>query len=314
MNATPYPDHHVSQLIDANLDRAREGLRVIEEWCRFALDRKDLVITLKNYRHQLGQHHHEDYKKARSTSNDQGAGLTHPAQAKRIEPQEIISANFARAQEALRVLEEFCRHSAPELAKIAANIRYEIYDLEIQVLEASKRTIRRQKIQHCNLCLITAPHPNLINIVSEALKAGVKMVQYRCKEEKDTQRIFIAKELASLCKKYDSLFIVNDRVDIALAIDADGVHLGQDDFPVNLARKVMGSEKLIGVSTHSLDQLLSAQKEDCDYIGLGPIYTTDSKPGSRPIGIDYLKEINKSVELPCFAIGGINITNVNNVI
>ena len=120
MTNPPLADRCVAVLIDANLDRAREGLRVVEDWCRFGLKRQDLVVKIKNWRQQLGVKHHLAYKKSRSIKNDSGLGLSHPAQFNRKNPSQITSANFARAQEALRVIEEYARYSDPDLSAIAA--------------------------------------------------------------------------------------------------------------------------------------------------------------------------------------------------
>ncbi len=313
MSFTHKTNQDVAQLIDANLDRAREGLRVIEDWSRFGLNNKDFVIILKDWRQQLGQHHYEFYKKARSTINDKGAGLKHPAQSNRIQPKEIVAANFARVQEALRVLEEFTRKTHPELSTISADIRYKIYDLEIDILKASNNKINLDKLNNCKLCLITKPHPKLLNTVSLALKAGVKMIQFRCKEGTDLDNLRIAKEIASLCKINDSLFIVNDRIDIAIASKADGIHLGQEDIPIEIARELIGPEKIIGLSAHSLKQIESAEKEPCDYLGVGPIYKTPSKKDKKSIGTDSLKKITSQIHIPWFAIGGINKINISEV-
>ncbi|AAQ00392.1 MULTISPECIES: thiamine phosphate synthase [Prochlorococcus] len=313
MSVTPNPDQHVAQLIDANLDRAREGLRVIEDWCRFSLKNKDMVITLKNWRQQLGKEHYEIYKNARSSSSDQSAGLSHPAQKERILPQQILSANFARIQEALRVIEEFSRISHPKLSKISAQIRYEIYDLEVIILKISNLNMLDEKLKSCKLCLITRTHPELIKTVLLALKAGVTMIQYRCKETPDNQMIAEAKELASICKSYNSLFLINDRADIALAVDADGVHLGQKDMPIQTARKIIGHQKIIGLSTHSLEEIQNATSQGCNYIGIGPIFKTKSKQNDLSLGIDFFSKINLKTNLPWFAIGGINKDNIDKI-
>ncbi len=315
MKFTPPQDKRIARLIDANLDRAREGLRVIEDWCRFGLERRDLVLSLKDWRHQLSQHHHEIYKQARSSSTDQGALINHPAQAKRDLPNDVVSANCSRIQEALRVLEEFTRKSNPDLAKIAAIIRYEIYQVEISILQVNNKKRRQKLLDSCSICLITSPKKEIISIISSALKSGVKMVQYRCKESKtsDKKKLSEANELASLCKKHEALFIINDRVDIALATDADGVHLGQDDIPTHIARQLIGEEKLIGRSTHNIEQIKSAENENCDYIGLGPIFSSKSKHQEKVLGVSLLKEAYNETKLPLFAIGGIDASNVNEI-
>ncbi|KGG16297.1 MULTISPECIES: thiamine phosphate synthase [unclassified Prochlorococcus] len=310
MSVTPQPDERVAQLIDANLDRAREGLRVIEDWCRFYLKDKELVITIKNWRQQLGQQHFDFYKRARCASADRGAGISHSIQEKRTLPKEIVAANFGRVQEALRVLEEFSRPWHSELSEITANMRYKVYDLEVVILKSSTKRKLDKKLRECKLCLITKPHKELIRTVSLALQAGVTMIQYRCKEGTDLESFSIAKEISDICKKHESLFIVNDRLDIALATDADGIHLGQEDLPVEIARNILGAEKLIGQSTHSLEQIEIATNKSFDYLGIGPIFKTNSKPGENELGVDFLKDIASQVSIPWFAIGGVNSTNI----
>ena len=132
-------DLRISQIIDANLDRAREGLRVLEDWARFGLGNEDFVIRIKNFRQILGKNHLEIYKKSRNHIKDQCKGLTHDEQIKRKTPSQIISSNSARVQEALRVIEEFSRNHNNKLSKIASEIRYEIYTLEIELLKFNNR-------------------------------------------------------------------------------------------------------------------------------------------------------------------------------
>ena len=314
MRIDPKANSHVAQLIDANLDRAREGLRVVEDWCRFGLKQKDLVVTLKDWRQELGTHHHDIYKKARSTARDQGLGLSHPDQDTRDSPQKIIAANCSRVQEALRVLEEFSRLTDPNLANSASRIRYGLYDLEISILNATNRTKRYEKLQSCKICLITSSQANLSKTISKALQAGVRMIQFRCKGGTDREKLIQAKELSALCKMHEALFIINDRLDIALAVDAGGIHLGQDDISTDVARNLLGNEKLIGRSTHCLDQMQIAEKEGCDYLGVGPVYSTQTKPELEPSGIEFVKEASMATKIPWFAIGGINNSNVDEVI
>ena len=314
MNFTPPTDKRIARLIDANLDRAREGLRVIEDWCRFGLENKALVVQLKNWRHQLSLHHHEIYKEARSASSDQGALLNHPAQINRKATNDVVAANCSRIQEALRVLEEFTRISDPQLAKNASNIRYEIYELELTLTKVNIKNKRVQKLKNCNLYLITTPQEGLLSTVSATIKEGVKMVQYRCKEGNDRQKIQEAKELSSLCKMNNALLIINDRVDIALAADADGIHLGQNDMPTEIARELLGEERIIGRSTHSIAELRKAEQERCDYVGIGPVFPSHNKTETKSIGLNSLSEMLKEACLPCFAIGGINTSNVKDVV
>ena len=307
-------DPRVARLIDANLDRAREGLRVVEDWCRFGLERDDLVVRLKDWRQRLGRLHRSTYKQARSTATDPGAGLSHPAQLERHTPQAVVAANCGRVQEALRVLEEYGRSIDPSLASEAAAIRYGLYDLEVSCLNASVGNERRRTLNECRLCLITTPCPDLIDRVKQSLTAGVTMVQYRCKSGNDRERLHEAKALRMLCANHGALFVINDRIDLALAVDADGVHLGQDDLPTDVARGLIGEARLLGRSTHTLDDVRRADAEACDYLGLGPVHSTAVKPDKPAIGPERLGAAQTLTHLPVFAIGGIDLDNITTLL
>ena len=314
------PDSNLSvaRLLDANLDRAREGLRVIEDWCRFGLDRDDFVVQLKDWRQRLGQLHDDDYRRARSAATDTAAGLSHPAQANRSSAPAIIKANASRAQEALRVLEEFGRNRDQALAHAAAEIRYKLYDLEVRILDACVHHHRHQSLKNAKLCLITDPDRDndlerLMHGVEAALIAGVTLVQYRRKQGSDQRRFLEAKALRKLCRRFEALLIINDRIDLALLVDADGVHLGQEDLPTTEARRLIGHERLLGRSTHTVDQLLVAQQEGADYLGVGPVFATKTKPERLPEGLTWVNEASRHAAVPWFAIGGIDAGTVNAV-
>ena len=149
--------------------------------------------------------------------------------------------------------------------------------------------------------------------VIEANRAKVCIVQYRNKQGTSRELYEEAFELRQICR--DSLFVVNDRVDIALAVKADGVHLGQEDIPFSAARKLLGTEKMIGLTVHSLEEALEAARLGADYLGVSPIYSTSTKPDAGPpSGLELLREIKKQVDLPLVAIGGINLSNAPEVI
>jgi thiamine-phosphate pyrophosphorylase len=152
-----------------------------------------------------------------------------------------------------------------------------------------------------------------VSRVAAALDAGVSLVQYRAKEGHDLQRLDEARALADLCRRHQALFIVNDRIDLALLVDADGVHLGQEDLPSREARALIGSQRLLGRSTHQLDQLLSAQREGCDYVGVGPVYATATKPDRTARGLAWVEEAGRHATIPWFAIGGIDATRLDAV-
>ncbi len=310
-NTTNTEDLRVFQIIDANLDRAREGLRVLEDWARFGLGKEKYVEKIKNFRQILGKNHLEVYKQSRNYIEDKCKGLTHQEQIKRKTSEQIISSNSGRVQEALRVIEEFSRLHNHELSKIASEIRYEIYTIEIELLSLSKFKKAEEILKENDLYVITDQKDNLLKIIEEILIAGVRIIQHRFKMGTDKDHLQEAIQIKNLCKKYNSLFIVNDRLDIALASDADGIHLGQDDLDLKTARKLLGYSKIIGISANNEIDISNALKEGCDYIGIGPVFETATKKNKKPIGIEKIKTLTKDLNIPWFAIGGVTTKNIS---
>ena len=311
LNLKQLEDQRIAQILDANLDRAREGLRVLEDWARFALGRRDLVKTFKNYRQTLGKHHLKIYKESRNFINDQCAGLSHPEQFKRNNASSIISSNAARVQEALRVIEEFSRDHNQNLCRISSEIRYEIYNLEIILLEAQKNYSLIKILNENDLYFITFDTENLLEKIKNILEGGVKIIQLRCKKGKDSDNLKFALKVRELCDTFGALFIINDRVDIALACNADGVHLGQNDMDIKSARSILGFSKIIGISASNELDIKKAIQEGCDYLGIGPVFTTTTKKEKIPLGIETLKSLTKDISIPWFAIGGIKQENIS---
>jgi thiamine-phosphate pyrophosphorylase len=178
---------------------------------------------------------------------------------------------------------------------------------------------RRELLGQCQLYFVTSPAANLEAVVTAALEAGVRLVQYRAKADapglgglaiSDQQRLAEARALRQLCASHGALFLVNDRIDIALAVEADGVHLGQGDLPPAVARQLLGPDRLIGRSTHALDQLQQAVSDGCDYLGVGPVEATPTKPGREPVGLDYVRQAAAASPIPFFAIGGLEASKV----
>ena len=304
-------DLRIFQIIDANLDRAREGLRVLEDWARFGLGGNDYVKKIKDFRQILGKNHLEVYKQSRNYMEDECKGLTHQEQGNRKTPEQIISSNAGRVQEALRVIEEFSRPNNYELSKIASEIRYEIYTLEIDLLSLSKCKNAEEILKENDLYVITSQKENLLETIEYVLIAGVKIIQHRFKVGTDKGHLEEAIQIKNLCEKYNSLFIINDRIDIALASNADGIHLGQDDLDIKTARKLLGYSKIIGVSANNKIDISNALKEGCNYIGIGPVFETETKKGKKPLGIERIKTLTKDLKIPWFAIGGVKTNNIS---
>lgn len=148
--------------------------------------------------------------------------------------------------------------------------------------------------------------------VKAAIQAKVEVIQYRCKVQSMKFMYQQAKKLKQLSQ--GALFIVNDRIDLALAVAADGVHLGQDDMPCDLARKILGPDRVIGISVHNIEQASIAQEQGASYIGIGAVFATNTKAEAIPLGLKLVEQVKKQVSIPVVAIGGLNLENVKQVI
>jgi len=150
--------------------------------------------------------------------------------------------------------------------------------------------------------------------VKEAVEAGCKIVQYREKNKSTKEMVCEAAEIKRICSDR-AIFLVNDRIDVALAVDADGVHIGQDDMQIEISRKLLGEDKIIGLTVHNIDEAIEAEKKGADYIGLSPIFNTATKKDAgNGIGPEKIREIKRAIEIPVVAIGGINKENSESVI
>jgi thiamine-phosphate pyrophosphorylase len=179
----------------------------------------------------------------------------------------------------------------------------------------SKNTIHAVRKAPCAMRLPPGAYVitsgNHIEIAKRACSAGAGILQYREKHAGRREMVETAQKIREITKKYGTLFIVNDFIDIALIVEADGVHLGQDDIPIAEARKIVPAGFLIGRSTHSLEQAIEAEKQGADYIGSGPVFATPTKEDYIPIGIDTVKQVIETVRIPVVAIGGLNLDNIS---
>ncbi|NMG60537.1 thiamine phosphate synthase, partial [Geitlerinema sp. P-1104] len=299
----------VCRILDANLDRAREGIRIVEEWCRFGLNNAELTDTCKQMRQELGRWHSAQLRSARNTPDDPGVDLTHPREERRESVEQVLQANLCRIEEALRVLEEYGKLYDPDMGRACKQMRYQVYTLESYFLADQ----RQQKLKQASLYLVTSPSDRLFEVVEAALQGGLTLVQYRDKDADDVTRLNTAQKLKHLCHEYGALFILNDRVDLALAIEADGVHLGQQDVPISFARQLLGTQRIIGRSTTSPEEMRRALAEGADYVGVGPVYATPTKQDKTPAGLDYVRYAAERCPIPWFAIGGIDMNTLPQV-
>lgn len=300
----------VYRILDANLDRAREGLRIIEEWCRFGLNSPQLAGQCKHMRQELASWHSPEMRACRDTTGDPGTDLTHPQEEHRSSVEHLLQANLCRVEEALRVLEEYGKLYNSKMSAAIKQMRYQVYVLESDLLAYK----RHQQLLRSHLYLVTSPVESFFQVVEAALQGGLTILQYREKAGDDNLRLSYAQKLRQMCHHYNALFIVNDRVDIALAVDADGVHLGQQDIPIGLARQILGPQKIIGRSTTNPDEMQRAIQEGADYIGVGPIHETPTKAGKAAVGLAYVRHAAENCPIPWFAIGGIDMNNLTEVL
>jgi thiamine-phosphate pyrophosphorylase len=300
-----------------------EGLRVVEDIVRFELDNKTFTSKLKNLRSDLKNAMsslnipHDELLKARASSTDVGADLYSEGEGKRINMNEIITSNFKRVEESLRVLEESAKLIGAPFGKVFKVLRYKVYDLEkaVSTVHCSLPTVCSKL--NFGLYVIIDPNFSLGRspafIAKQAIKGGAKIIQLRDKKASKRRLFDNAKQLSKICKKAGVIFIVNDHIDICNAVDADGVHLGRDDVPLKAARSILKTGKMIGGSASNLREAVIAERLGADYVGVGPVFSTEVKSKVEPVGLKLLKQINNRLNIPVVAIGGINKSNISSV-
>lgn len=314
-------DNATFRIIDANINRSGEGLRVIEEIARMVLNDSPVTQQLKNLRHRLSKSCTDQQSQllsARNSINDVGISLS-PSTGK--PPQDllaIVAANSHRVQESLRVLEEISK--LPESPGFSdsdffKHSRFELYSIEKELVSRLMRLDKSKKITglYGILDTLIVIDADLIPTTRQLIKGGAKIVQLRDKRLGKHDLIDIATRLKLLCVDNNVLFILNDYLDIALAVDADGLHVGQDDLPVTVARKILPVDKLIGCSVISVAQARQALQDGADYVAPGAVFATGTK-STDVVGLARVQEIRDAVSAPVVAIGGINLDNIDSII
>lgn len=155
---------------------------------------------------------------------------------------------------------------------------------------------------------------SLEEVLQDVIEGGADAIQLREKTMSDHEFLIIARQVRKVTAQSKTVFIVNDRVEIARKADADGLHIGQSDIDITTARSILGHNKIIGVSTHTISQARRAQQSGADYIGAGPVFSTATKSYEPPVGLDYVQQVKKEITIPFVAVGGINIGNVQEVL
>lgn len=305
----------ILRIIDANFNRATEGIRVAEEISRFILEDKRRTFELKSLRGELAASVGQlaGRVKARDSRSDIGRTMESRTEGKRNTLLDLFGSNIKRAEEAVRVLEEFLKLENLAASRKCKQIRFKLYQIE---KELTPKVVKLDKLDF-DVYVVTDPAFDHLRTAHKVLRAGVKMIQLRDKKLKKLAYRKIAKQFALLAKKHSAAFIVNDHWEMVRGLGADGVHLGQEDLNnVSLAkvRREIGEDKIIGLSTHSLDQAIKGERLGADYISVGPIFRTPSKPGVKPVGLPLLKKVLERVKIPVVAIGGIDANNYKKIL
>jgi len=308
------------RIIDANFNRAREAIRVVEEFCRFVLNSKALANRAKQSRHELsgviGKLDTGRLITSRDTLGDVGVGQVVDKQMARGNLRDSLSAGCKRLTEALRALAEVIRIESQPLAEAIEKLRYDAYTLEKDIVLFAE-TAEKYKSVGLYVVITSALPAEVISLTHKCAVGGADCIQLRAKAIADDKLFALAEAFVGICKDTGVLSVINDRVDIAVAAGADGLHVGQSDLPIEQARKLQTTPLVIGKSTHSVRQLRATCDERPTYAALGPVFATGTKPDVPPVGLDYVRQAVEMLAdegIGNVAIGGITADNVEQVL
>lgn len=308
----------VLRVIDANVNRCAEGIRVVEELARFSMAEASLVEELKEIRHAVRRLVRELPGLSishRDSAGDVGKDSATPSEAHRGSLADVARANFARAEEALRVLEEFGKLIDPGKARAFKELRFRLYTIEKTHFLAPSETIEmpRSPFLYAILDRGLVSSADVPATAACLVAGGVDMVQYRAKDVSAAEkRLDLVAVLGAAIETMIPV-IVNDDCELACEMGASGVHVGSSDCPPEEARRMIGPGRIIGLSVHSTEELERVPLETVDYIAVGAIYPSPTKPEAAVKGLEFLRLARSRVDLPIVAIGGIGPSNISEV-
>lgn len=300
----------IYRIIDANLNRASEGLRVLEDISRFVFNDQAISKEFRDLRHGVRKNF-TDEKLILNRNAREDVGLKTSRENKldtKDSIDDLLLSNFKRVEEALRAIEESLKLIGHyESSKEYELMRFKVYDLEKRV--HVRRTALNSDIYGILGEDFSRGRSNL-EVVEELRDAGVKIIQYREKTKSKEEKFKECLEIRKITREAGMFFIVNDDLDIALAVDADGLHIGQDDLSLEIAR-LAAPHLIIGLSTNNKEEALRALEQKPDYIGVGPVFHTDTKDiTGKEGGLDFVKWVAENIDLPFVTIGGIGEENI----
>lgn len=310
------------RVVDASANRAAEALRVLEDVLRFGLDDEHLTRLAKDLRHDLAgllaRHGLWQRTSARDVIGDVGVGVAADSALPRSGLPDLVAANASRATQALRSLQECAAVVAVEAAAGFESIRYRAYSLERAALAAVRS---RDRLAGVSLCvLVDGGHDagSFSRLVEALVEAGVPMLQVRDKSlplPLLAERVRIALAIVRRAAEPSRpLVVVNDRVDVAAALSADGAHVGADDLPVPLTRRVVGPDRLVGRTAHDVGEARAAVVDGADYLGIGPCFPSPTKSFADHAPPEFLRTVCRETALPAFAIGGITVDRLESLV
>lgn len=299
----------LDRLLDANGNRAAEGLRVLEDVARFLLDDAHLAEMAKSHRHAVRTAIPASAIAARDTAGDVGTTITAVDEMQRTRLVDLVRANAARVQEALRTCEEMLKLAGQSASAAAIEAaRYAVYRLETGLL-ARLPAWRMHQVRLYAL-VDTSLTDDPVRVAGAVARGGAGVVQLRAKGLDQRAYHELAQRVQDAARNNGALFVVNDHVAVARAIGADGVHVGQDDLTIADTRAVVGPGCAVGLSTHTPEQVAAGLSAGADYLGLGPMFTTSTKPHEPERGpalLDAVRERLRSPQgRPSYAIGGLD--------
>lgn len=305
------------RIVDANLNRAREALRVLEEFARLGMDDATLSSMAKNMRHALAacipQALSDRLLLSRDILGDVGCDLTTEAEYQRADAKSVAVAAGKRMGEAFRAIEEYGKTFDGSFAAAVEQLRYRGYELERR-LNVATMPNRCARVRLYVIVTEAFCSGDWLAVAETVLRGGADAIQLREKDLSDRELLSRAKILASLCHEHDALLIVNDRPDIAALSGADGVHLGRGDLPVREARRILPPGSIVGVSTRTPAEVAAAAVTMPDYVAVGPMFATTTKPRDEIAGPAALSAARAETSLPLVAIGGIVPESVSAVL
>jgi len=301
----------VLRILDANANRAREALRVMEEAARFLLDDEALSRQCKQLRHDLAAAlaRVDALELHRDTPGDVGTHISTDSENFRGSAHDVAVAAGKRLSEALRAIEEYGKTLPPEIAPAVEPLRYRAYEIERQ-LHAKLGSSARRQFRVCLLLTESLCRLPWREVLAQAVGAGCDCVQVREKAMDAGALLARVREVVEACRPRGVTVIVNDRPDVALLAEADGVHVGQMDLPADEVRKLVGRRLIVGVSTSNLIEAERAAQMGADYCGVGPMFATTTKDKPTLAGPEYLAAYLRWGQLPGIAIGGITPGNI----